>query len=76
MSDLKINIAKKEEKEYIITLIQATRNIECYIIKQFVNWTDDEIRNYGINKFKRENCMILLILWKISWINRFYTRDI
>ena len=54
ITELKANLVKKEEKEYIITLIQACRNIECYIIKQFVNWTNDEIRNCGINKFKRE----------------------
>ena len=42
MSELKTNMAKKEEKEYI----------ECYIIKKLTNWTDDEIRNYGgINNF-------------------------
>ena len=54
ITELKKKFFEKEEKEYIITLIQACRNIECYIIKQFVNWTNDEIRNCGINKFKRD----------------------
>jgi hypothetical protein len=61
--DLKTNINKlnkrlddKEEREYIITLIQATRNMEHYIIKKLTNWSDDEIRNYGgLNKFKKNN---------------------
>ena len=54
ITELKKKFTEKEEKEYIITLIQACRNIECYIVKQFVNWTDDEIRNCDINKFKRD----------------------
>ena len=61
--DLKTNVNKlnkriddKEEREYIIILIQATRNMEYYIIKKLTNWSDDEIRNYGgLNKFKKNN---------------------
>ena len=47
MTELKNRLNEKERKEYIILLIQASRNMEHYIIKQITNWTDEEIRNYG-----------------------------
>ena len=56
MTELKNRLNEKERKEYIILLIQASRNMEHYIIKQITNWTDEEIRNYGgLNKFKKNN---------------------
>ena len=65
INELKTNINKlnkklddKEEREYIITILKAVRNMEYYIIKKnlcFLN--SDEIRNYegGYNQFKKNN---------------------
>ncbi len=54
LTALENKFAEKEEKEYIIILIQAIRNMENYIINKFTNWSDDEIQKYGgIVKFKK-----------------------